>query len=335
VSFPRSALAASVVLGLVVAACGATPSPSLPAVSSPGADGTPEPTTASCPEAPQPTNLTGWDVASQTPESLPLVISESTCGENRFLFAFTDAQGAPVAAPDRSASVAFYNLAEDSDTPAETTEGAFMWAIEGERGIYRTTADFDTAGVWGAEFTFGADDGSSETTRVLFTVRSSLPTVQVGQDAPPSDTPTLDDVGGDLSQISTDDEPVPEFYETSVAEAVGAGDPFVLIFATPKFCVTAQCGPTLDRVKPIAEDNPDVTFINVEPYVLESVEGQLQPVLTENNLTPVPSVNEWGLTAEPGLFVVDDDGVVRSSLGLIFSDDELQGAIDDVTAPGR
>jgi hypothetical protein len=65
------------------------------------------------------------------------------------------------------------------------------------------------------------------------------------------------------------------------------------------------------------------------------VEGQLQPVLTENNLTPVPSVNEWGLTAEPWLFVVDDDGVVRSSLGLIFSDDELQGAIDDVTAPGR
>ena len=37
----------------------------------------------------------------------------------------------------------------------------------------------------------------------------------------------------------------------------------------PKFCTSQQCGPTLDQFKPIAAANPDVTFINVEPYQLE------------------------------------------------------------------
>ena len=64
------------------------------------------------------------------------------------------------------------------------------------------------------------------------------------------------------------------------ASAVAARKPFVVVFATPKFCKTAQCGPTLDRVKPIAAAHPDVTFINVEPYQLEPIDGQLQPVLT-------------------------------------------------------
>ena len=35
----------------------------------------------------------------------------------------------------------------------------------------------------------------------------------------------------------------------------------MVVFATPKFCVTQACGPTLDRLKPIAGDYPDVTFI--------------------------------------------------------------------------
>ena len=90
---------------------------------------------------------------------------------------------------------------------------------------------------------------------------------------PASDTPTLADVGGDVSKISTDPDPVPAFYETSIADAVAAEKPFVVAFATPKFCVTQQCGPTLDRLKPIAADHPDVTVINVEPYQLEFTDG--------------------------------------------------------------
>ena len=122
---------------------------------------------------------------------------------------------------------------------------------------------------------------------------------------------------------------VKAFYETSVADALAARKPFVLIFATPKFCASAQCGPTLDRIKPIAAAHPDVTFINVEPYQLEDVDGQLQPVLSGDPpaVTPAPATNDWRLLAEPWVFVVDRDGIVRSSLLLIFSDEELETAI--------
>ena len=69
--------------------------------------------------------------------------------------------------------------------------------------------------------------------------------------------------------ISTDAKPDPAFYQTSVADALAAHKPFLLVFATPKFCASAQCGPTLEQIKPIAAAHPEVTFINVEPYQLE------------------------------------------------------------------
>ena len=49
----------------------------------------------------------------------------------------------------------------------------------------------------------------------------------------------------------------------------------MLVFATPKFCTSAQCGPTLDKIKPFAAQYPGVTFINVEPYKLKLVDGVL------------------------------------------------------------
>ena len=105
-----------------------------------------------------------------------------------------------------------------------------------------------------------------------------------------------------------------------------------MAFATPKFCQSQQCGPTLDRLKPIAAAHPDVTFINVEPYQLEVVDGQLQPVLTGDpaQLTPAASTDEWGLLSEPWVFVVDRDGIVTASFMLIFSDEELEAAVSAV-----
>jgi hypothetical protein len=120
-----------------------------------------------------------------------------------------------------------------------------------------------------------------------------------------------------------------------VADALAAHEPFILVFATPKFCTSAQCGPTLDRLKPIAEAHPDVTFINVEPYKLKVVDGQLQPELDANGaLQATDTTNAWGLLTEPWIFAVDRDGVVRGSYELIVSDAELDAALDAISAAG-
>ena len=106
--------------------------------------------------------------------------------------------------------------------------------------------------------------------------------------------------------------------------------PFVLVFATPKFCASGQCGPTLERIKPFKATYPSVTFINVEPFELRLESGQLQPVLTGGQLTPARPSIEWGLLSEPWVFVVNRDGVVTASLGLIFGETELATALDAV-----
>ena len=191
------------------------------------------------------------------------------------------------------------------------------------------------AGTWGAEFTTQAPGAPVETVRLTFDVHDSTPTVRVGQPAPASTTPTLADVGGDASKISTDSKPDPAFYSTSVADALAAHKPFMLIFATPKFCTSAQCGPTLDRFKPIAAANPGVTFINVEPYQLHDVDGQLQPVLdANNNLQATDVTNQWGLLSEPWIFAVDRAGIVRGSYEVTASDAEIKTVLAQITAGG-
>lgn len=284
-----------------------------------------------CPASPAVTSAEGWGPPAQTPTVIPVIISSiQACGPDRFLFTFIDDTTQPIATPDRTASVAFYDLGRDPATPVTTVEAAFVWAIEGTRGAYVVDVDFQTQGVWGAEFRTAVPGEAETSVRLSFTVRGTSPTIRLGQPAPATKTPTLADVGGDVALLSTDQQPVRAFYETSVDAALAANEPFLLAFATPKFCASAQCGPTLDRVKPLAAAYPSVTFINVEPYLLEPVDGQLQPVLTDGQLTPVDSVTAWGLVSEPWIFVVDRDGIVRGSFEGIVRDEELKAALDAV-----
>ncbi len=250
--------------------------------------------------------------------------SAITCGQTRLLFLYLDSQNNVASAPDRTASVAFYDLARDPEKVVATAQGAFVWTIPDVRGMYVVDVNLPEAGTWGAEFTTEAPGSPAETVRLTFAVIDTPTTIPVGQPAPASVTPTVADVGGDVTKISTDPNPDPAFYQTSVADALAAHDPFMLIFATPKFCQTGQCGPTLDSLKAVAAANPDVTFINVEPYKLHDVDGQLQPVLDANGqLIATDVTNAWGLLAEPWIFAVDRAGIVRGSYGVTISQAEL------------
>ena len=295
----------------------------------------PSGTAAACSATPEPASdaVSAW-AGEQDPSFYPQIINPSgtvACGDNRLMFSFLDASNTPVASPDRTVEVALYDLGANTDEPAVTADAEFIWAIEDAVGVYVANVELPSSGLWGAELrtTMGGQD---ETVRVPFDVQPTTTIVRVGDMAPSVDTPTLADVDGDVTKISTDSEPVDAFYETSVADALAAHEPFVLAFATPKFCASKQCGPTLDRLKPIAAAHPDVTFINVEPYQLEEVDGQLQPVLTGEPpaLTPAESTDAWRLPTEPWVYVVDRNGIVTGSYMLIFSDEELDAAVTAV-----
>ena len=210
--------------------------------------------------------------------------------------------------------------------PAAPAE--FVWAIPNERGVYHVDVDFPTAGDWTADFRTSGGGLPDKTVSFRFQVQESGVTIPVGGKAPATRTPTLADVGGDVKKISTDPNPGPAFYRTSVDQAIAAHEPFVLVFATPAFCTSRQCGPTLDAIKAIAKDHPGVTFINAEPYQLTSASGTLQPVLDANNqLQQTDATKAWGLLSEPWVFVVDRDGIVRGSYEAVVSTSELDAAL--------
>jgi len=152
-------------------------------------------------------------------------------------------------------------------------------------------------------------------------VSESDPPPDVGEAAPKSDTPTLATVGGDASKITTRVPPDETLLQYSVAESIAARVPFVVTFASPKFCESRTCGPDVDVVEEVARrfEGEDVRFIHVEVYA---------------NNDPARGYNrwmrEWGLTTEPWTFVVGADGKVAERYEGVVSVNELEQAVDDL-----
>jgi hypothetical protein len=321
----RRALAMALTVAAIATAC--QPNQSTAPSGAGGSGG------AACATAPSvPDDLAGWGPPATAPTVYPTIIAvpgQLACGPTRFLFTITDASGRPIGSPDRTVKLDLFNLGRDPENAIASLDGTFIWAIEDERGIYFANVDFPEAGRYGAQFTTSEGGGAPETLRLTFDVQPTAPGVHVGDKAPSSTTPTIASVGGDVTHVSTDPDPDPRLYETSLDAALAAHEPIALVFATPKFCTSAQCGPTLDGVKPFIDRYPSVTFINVEPYELQLVDGTLQPVLENNALKVTPISDQW-ILVEPAVFVIDREGIVRAQFDLIFSDQELTAALDAV-----
>jgi len=146
-----------------------------------------------------------------------------------------------------------------------------------------------------------------------------------GDPAPPSETPTLASAGGDLSKLTTRTPPDTVLLRYSIAGSLRAKTPFVVTFATPKFCTSRTCGPAVDVLEETASrfEGKGVRFIHVEVY--------------EDN-DPAKGYNrwmqEWGLETEPWTFVVGRDGKIVERFEGAVSVRELEEAVSTVVQPG-
>ena len=244
------------------------------------------------------------------------VSSEISVGTNRFLVGLLDNHDAPVGSPKVDMRISFFDLARSKSESVTQADMNWMWIVRPRVGLYSGEVRFDRAGEWGAEVTVEGD-GLSETVRASFEVTRDSATPSIGERVPRSDTPTASGRAA-ITRISTDPHPDPRFYETSIAEAVRAREPFVAVFATPKFCTSAVCGPMLDNVKAVARTHPDTTFIHVEPYELPA---------DPSGLEPVRSAVEWRLPSEPWTFVVDSRGRLAAKYEGALTPKELDTAL--------
>ena len=248
-----------------------------------------------------------------------LVSSEIVVGENRFLVGVLNGEDAPIGSPDIEVAADFFLLEESSTDPVTSADFEFIETVTGERGLYVSYVAFDEPGRWGAEVAISGD-GIDERVKVAFDVLESGKTPEIGARAPSLDTPTADDVKK-LSEITTDAHPDRDFYELSIADALEAGRPFVVVFATPKFCTSAVCGPTLDIVKEVSPAFPKINFLHVEVYT---------NLDDPSDLKVVPAVNKWGLPTEPWVFVVDARGRVAAKYEGTVGATELEAELESL-----
>jgi hypothetical protein len=264
------------------------------------------------------------------------VSTEIAIGSNRLLVNLLDAStNASTASADHPVLLRVYDLSQNVAQPAFTVDAVFLPTIPALPGLYRAMVPFNRAGDWGLEAIQDPGTDQARVGRFIFEVRASSTTPAIGASVQAEDTPTATDAAG-IAAISTDAHPDPDFYTTSISAAVAAHEPFVVVFATPAFCRSATCGPTLDLVKQVAADYKGrLTFIHVEPYQLKMTDGHLQPVLAaDNNPIPIKPVEDWGLPTEPYVFIVDRDGKVSAKFEGIASTEELRAAFEAVTTGG-
>jgi hypothetical protein len=141
----------------------------------------------------------------------------------------------------------------------------------------------------------------------------------VGSKAPRSNTPTLTTTHGRLAPLTTSTHPDRALYARSVAQELGAHRPFVVVFATPKFCTSRTCGPVVDVVSHVREQlaRSGVGFIHVEVY------ERNDPARGYNRW-----LKEWGLQSEPWIFLVGRDGRIKAKFEGSVSAAELRSAVE-------
>jgi hypothetical protein len=297
-----------------------------------------QPTEASATVACQPvgsatSDLSDWPIGgSEDPAIIPVIASSLLAAEpSRFMYSITDGDYRVLTSPEIPSSIDFYALERDPQSAAASVDAVYLDTLLG-RGLYRASVDFECAGEWGAEVSAELEDGTTVSERLRFRVHPQGTTPAIGAAAPRSDSPTATTTA-EMQLISTDPNPFPGAYERTVGEVVTGGQPSLVFFATPAFCQTGYCGPTVNLVKSVAIDYEDqIGFVNIEPYELHMTENGLQPLLEDGQLVPVQAVLDYGIPVEPYLFLVDAEGDVFAKFEGVVGADELRGAIEDALA---
>ena len=118
-------------------------------------------------------------------------------------------------------------------------------------------------------------------------------------------------------------------YQISLDDALKSGKPTALLFATPGFCKTATCGPSLKVLQDLQKTYGDtMNFIHVEVYKYpfgESAQRQDGSGLSD-------SMVGWHLQSEPWLFLIDAKGIIAARFEGGITNEELEPALKRLIA---
>lgn len=186
-------------------------------------------------------------------------------------------------------------------------------------GLYTVPAEFSSTGLH--EMVVVTADGRAGVVAVEVRDAGSSVLPAPGEQAQAVATPTTAAPLG-YDRICTRSPEPCGMHEVSLDEALAGDTPVILLFATPAFCQTAVCGPTVDVVEQVRQRGfDDVTFIHCEIFA-DAGETLGDPVVA------------WDLPTEPWMFVIDAGGTIarRADGPLLVVADEVRSLITDGVA---
>ena len=116
-------------------------------------------------------------------------------------------------------------------------------------------------------------------------------------------------------------DPICPLHDVSLDALLAEKRPTAVLFSTPARCQSRLCGPVLDNLlAQRAAFGDRVRFHHVEIYKAR----------TGNDLSP--TVNAYGLSQEPILFLTGPDGIVRERLDNAVDKTEMKAALERLVA---
>ena len=298
-------------------------------------DATASTTTTAAPVGELQAQVASYDLVTNAPQRIliGLVATEGrvvTGGEIDVFFAHLGEGGAGSATgtlgePNRGV---FQQVSGDQQTSSaprisRPSEAVGVYVVRG--------AVFDRPGRWGL---LAEVDLAGETTQVqaVFEVGTTSGVLRVGDPAPPTRNPQPG--ASDLPPKAIDSraqegEPLPDaaLHDGTIADALAAGRPMVVVVSTPVYCLSQFCGPITDTVAALAPEFAGrAAFVHLEVWQ-DFEKKQVNP-----------AAGEWiyrrnaGDLSEPWVFVVGRDGKIAERFDNIAGEEDIRAAIELVAA---
>lgn len=165
-------------------------------------------------------------------------------------------------------------------------------------GVWVTYPTFCHSGSWAIEVRFRVN-GRMVAVSQRFTVDRASIIPPVGGQAPRSHNPTIHQMP--LRKLDSGNRP-DGMHTLSIAQAIAAKKPLVVLFATPAFCTSRMCGPMTDIVaRLVPHYRGKVNFVHVEVYKNANPKYGLSETM-----------KQWHLQTEPWIFIVDHSGRITA-----------------------
>lgn len=194
-------------------------------------------------------------------------------------------------------------------------------------GVYGAhDVTFDHSGYWEIEAT-ATIDGRDQTTTAVFNVQETSK-IPAPSDPAPRTRQALPGAPGvapraiDSRADDTHPLPDPELHGVTIADAIAAGKPTVVVIATPVYCVSQFCGPITDSVAELARRYAgQAAFVHLE--IWSDFDTQTLNDAVRDWIFPPGAEDAY----EPWVFIIGRDGLIRDRFDNVATDAELDAAI--------